>query len=468
MPTLVQADISTSGMYDANGRPVILTAGGALTTDGSAVVQPISGSVTTSGSLGRTWSLSSGTDSVAAVQSGTWTFGRTWTLSSGTDSIAAVQSGAWSVTANAGTNLNTSLLALDSTVAKDSSLSTINTSINTLLKPANTLAAVTTLGTITNALPIGSNSIGQVTSNAGTNLNTSALNLETTQSGFKTANHTDLGTLNTSVGTGNSSLSSIDGKLTTSNTNTGNTATSVSSIDTKLTTTNTNTSNTNTSVQNTQGTVAAGTAATKSNLGGGVYNTTLPALTNGQGAAVQFDANARTLGSNVSLDSYKNTYSVAVTGLVPVASATDVFTLTGSSTKIIRILHIEIAYTQSAANIRDFLLIKRSTANSGGTATQPTIAPHDSTNASVTAVVNAYTANPTLGTAVGTLRSGKLWAATATGGSSALINNLVWDFGNRPGQSVILRGTSQVLAVNLNATTVTTGAINISIEWTEE
>lgn len=82
--------------------------------------------------------------------------------------------------ANAGTNLNTSLLALDSTVAKDASLTTINTSINTLLKPANTLAAVTTLGSITSALPTGANSIGQVTANAGTNLNTSALALDAT------------------------------------------------------------------------------------------------------------------------------------------------------------------------------------------------------------------------------------------------------------------------------------------------
>lgn len=67
-----------------------------------------------------------------------------------------------SVTANAGTNLNTSLLALDSTVAKDSS-------INSLLKPASTLAAVTTVGTITNALPTGSNVIGALVSNQTVN-----------------------------------------------------------------------------------------------------------------------------------------------------------------------------------------------------------------------------------------------------------------------------------------------------------
>lgn len=82
-------------------------------------------------------------------------------LPTGTNSIGQV-------TANAGTNLNTSLLALDSTVAKDSSLSTLNTSVNTLLKPASTLAAVTTVGTVSsvtaiaNALPAGDNNIGNV------------------------------------------------------------------------------------------------------------------------------------------------------------------------------------------------------------------------------------------------------------------------------------------------------------------
>jgi hypothetical protein len=57
-------------------------------------------------------------------------------------------------------------LALDSTVSKDASLTTLNTSVNTLLKPASTLAAVTTLGTITNALPAGTNSIGTVVQTA--------------------------------------------------------------------------------------------------------------------------------------------------------------------------------------------------------------------------------------------------------------------------------------------------------------
>lgn len=53
---------------------------------------------------------------------------------------------------------------------------TIDTSINTLLKPASTLAAVTTVGTvsavtaITNALPAGTNAIGKLAANSGVDI----------------------------------------------------------------------------------------------------------------------------------------------------------------------------------------------------------------------------------------------------------------------------------------------------------
>lgn len=66
----------------------------------------------------------------------------------------ATQPVSGTLTANAGTNLNTSLLALDSTVAKDATLGTLNTSVNTLLKPASTLAAITS---ITNVVHVDDN-----------------------------------------------------------------------------------------------------------------------------------------------------------------------------------------------------------------------------------------------------------------------------------------------------------------------
>lgn len=94
------------------------------------------------------------------------------------DDAATTQPISGTVTANAGTNLNTSALA---TSAKQDIQ---DTSINSLLKPASTLAAVTTVGTITNVVHVDDNAgaltvDGSVTANAGTNLNTSALALET-------------------------------------------------------------------------------------------------------------------------------------------------------------------------------------------------------------------------------------------------------------------------------------------------
>jgi hypothetical protein len=35
------------------------------------------------------------------------------------------------------------------------------------------------------------------------------------------------------------------------------------------------------------------------------------------------------------------------------------------------------------------------------------------------------------------------------------------------GQSIVLRGTAQQIAVNLNAATVTGGSFNITIQWIE-
>lgn len=106
----------------------------------------------------------------------------------GSVAVSSLPSITGTVTANAGTNLNTSLLALDSTVAKDASLSTLNTSVNTLLKPASTLAAVTAItNTVTikadtpanqtNALKVDGSAVTQPISNS----------LETTSTGTITS-----------------------------------------------------------------------------------------------------------------------------------------------------------------------------------------------------------------------------------------------------------------------------------------
>ena len=175
------------------------------------------------------------------------------------------------------------------------------------------------------------------------------------------------------------------------------------------------------------------------------------------------------------LDGYKATYSAAKVGLVPAASATDIFTVTGAAGVTVRVLHIEITATTTAATAAalDVLLLKRSTANTGGTSTgSPTPVPHDRLNAPGLATVLAYTVNPTTGNLVGTaIRNAKFFQALTpqTATDFPANQSLVWDFGNRPGQGIVLRGVNDVLAINLNAASASAGALfDISVEYTED
>lgn len=178
--------------------------------------------------------------------------------------------------------------------------------------------------------------------------------------------------------------------------------------------------------------------------------------------ALLTDASGRLVTSSV--DGQKATYSASIVGLVAANTATDIFTIFGSATKTIRVTRLTLTGTQTTATQNNFLVIKRSTANTAGTSTTPAAVPHDSTNPAATAVVRAYTANPTLGTTVGTIIARKVYIGTATGNSDEFIS----EFGTRNCQAVVLRGTGECLSVNLNSVTVTGNNLNIRIEWTEE
>lgn len=108
-----------------------------------------------------------------------------------------------------------------------------------------------------------------------------------------------------------------------------------------------------------------------------------------------------------------------------------------------------------------------STAIFTGTIPSPaalTAVPHNKNNAAATAVVTAYSSNPTLGTTVGVVRSTKLFVPTITGAPSVQ----TWMFGTRPSQAIVLIGAADTLAINLNSTTVAGGLFDIDIEWTEQ
>lgn len=166
----------------------------------------------------------------------------------------------------------------------------------------------------------------------------------------------------------------------------------------------------------------------------------------------------------------KATYSASITGLAPAASATDFFTISGSATTTIRVTEASCSGVSTAAATATVVGLLRSTANTSGTSTSPTVVPLDSANPAGTAVVKAYTANPTTGTLIGNIRVGSL--STNTAATSAFSNSpVVWRFGSNAGaeQEVVLRGVAQSFALNGNGASFTSGAaLNCTVTWTEE
>jgi hypothetical protein len=158
------------------------------------------------------------------------------------------------------------------------------------------------------------------------------------------------------------------------------------------------------------------------------------------------------------------TYSMSAASFTPPASATDIATIFGSGSTVIRILQVVFTITGTATTL-NVSLVKRTTANSGGTPVAMTGLPFDSTSAATTATLtNSYTANPTLGS--GTIIDTRKMAVIAAAG--AALYPQIWDFDFIGGEPIVLRGTSQGLAINLNATSVTSPLATATFIYTEE
>lgn len=177
--------------------------------------------------------------------------------------------------------------------------------------------------------------------------------------------------------------------------------------------------------------------------------------------------NAGNLVPVTCFEGQKATYRAAAVGLATAASATDVFIINGSASKTIRVTRVWVGGTiATTAAYVDISLIKRSTANTGGTSSATAVVPLDSAYAAGTAVVLQYTANPTTGTAVGPIAACR-YAAALTG-TEALEVNYEFKFGDDNGSACVLRGTAQGLAVSFNTGPANAGTFDIWVEWTEE
>jgi hypothetical protein len=195
---------------------------------------------------------------------------------------------------------------------------------------------------------------------------------------------------------------------------------------------------------------------------GGQYNDAVPAITlsDKQTAAAQMDAN----GNILIVSGSRPTYSAGILALAMAASPTDVFCIQGSATKLIRVKRVDISNltTVSLATV-PVSIVKRSTANTGGTATNPPAVPHDTLNPAATATISAYTANPTTGTLVGVIDPFYITASTATTQN----NERTKLYGVEDMQSMSLRGTGESTCINFGGGTIT-GNVSIGIDWIEQ
>lgn len=167
----------------------------------------------------------------------------------------------------------------------------------------------------------------------------------------------------------------------------------------------------------------------------------------------------------------KLTYSAGVVGQVPGTAATDILTIHGAANKIVTVTRISFSGTATNGGVLVVQLVKRSAVDTSGTPTTLIAVPHDSGSAAASAVVQTWASTPpSLGAAVGTIRSATAVLAQVTATTTAFnVEDLIWDFTTRNTQGIHLLTAAETLAVNLNGATILAGnLINMDIEWTEE
>lgn len=176
-------------------------------------------------------------------------------------------------------------------------------------------------------------------------------------------------------------------------------------------------------------------------------------------------ANASAYGRVQVTDNTEAVYCASAPVFTTAASATDIFNFKGSGTKTIYIRKITWKQCNAVASgTQQVYLIKRSTANSGGTSSAITAVPLDSNFSSATASGVYYTANPTTGTSVGTISHGVFLV-----GSLVYHLNYVLFDSTKGGSPIVLRGTSESVSVNYNGVTDSIGtSATVDIEWSEK
>jgi hypothetical protein len=192
------------------------------------------------------------------------------------------------------------------------------------------------------------------------------------------------------------------------------------------------------------------------------YVATPPTLTDGQTTVLRTDVKGRLFIT----EEKRATYSAAVSQLAIASGATDYFCVSGSASHTIILKRIRYSGIGSSTTQIPLILVKRSSADTGGTSSTLTDVAHDTTNAAATAVVKAYTENPTLGALVGNIRAIS-YTVVASNSNNLSIDIRELTFGLEEDQGIVLRGTAEQTCLNFNETAVSGVKMDISAEWRE-
>lgn len=149
----------------------------------------------------------------------------------------------------------------------------------------------------------------------------------------------------------------------------------------------------------------------------------------------------------------------------PASAPTDLCVISGSATKVVKVVGVRLYANQTTANTNQFFLYKRSTANSGGTTVAISTAAFDTGIPAATASAVRYSANPTLGTTAGRVAVERVFTPASTAiGAGPFEFGVVSDI-----KPVILRGTADSLALSYDGVALPTAlTINCSFEFVEE
>jgi len=166
----------------------------------------------------------------------------------------------------------------------------------------------------------------------------------------------------------------------------------------------------------------------------------------------------------IKVEENENPIFVASATFQAVNNATDIFYIRGSATKTVKILKIEVSISASSGNggTNTISIIRRSSAN-GTNGTAITCSKYDSAEADATATAAYYTANPsTLGTAAATLHVHRY-----TTEESASVGEEFEESYDLRTKLPTLRGTSELLAINLGGTAIANNTTTVYVTFSE-